>query len=130
VNEHLTHAAEHAALDQFEDGIPEPCACLDCAEEREREADARRRNIALTMERDRADRARRGLPASPLDASLGAVVHDAALAVSGHTLPWPRSLPASTRLLDDALSREHQDAREAAIVNALLDRVIRGVRCG
>jgi hypothetical protein len=50
--------------------------CSLCGEFRRDEA-ARRRNIALTIDRDREDRARRGLPASRMDASLAANVHDA-----------------------------------------------------
>jgi hypothetical protein len=67
-----------AAYDAWQDEMDaRACKCGGTCEECEREAAARRRNIALTIDRDREDRARRGLPASRLDASLAANVHDA-----------------------------------------------------
>jgi hypothetical protein len=67
-----------AAFDAWVDEMDaRACKCGGTCEECEREAAARRRNTALTIDRDREDRARRGLPASRLDASLAATVHDA-----------------------------------------------------
>jgi hypothetical protein len=66
-----------AAFDAWVDEMDaRACKCGGTCEECEREAAARRRNTALTIDRDREDRARRGLPASRLDASLAATVHD------------------------------------------------------
>jgi hypothetical protein len=67
-------AAYDAWVDEMESRA---CKCDGTCPECERESAARRRNIASTIDRDREDRARRGLPASRLDASLAANVHDA-----------------------------------------------------